>query len=238
MQLICYLSNGFPSKEKMFENAAAYIEAGCDIIEVDLPTNNPFLDGELIQQRMSAAYEMDSTLDQPIQNLLELRMLYPKQKFLLLSYEHTIEQVGINRFIGLCQAFHPEAVILVAPKNDVIRGQLMESDISVASYIPFHLPVAEVTQAKDANGFIYLQAKTTKTEVPYQTLKEVIAHLKEIGFTQKIYCGVGVSSPEDILMVKEAGADAAFVGSVILKQEAHLSEMKEYIRLLKSKAKE
>lgn len=233
MQLICYLSNGFPSNDQMFQTAASYVEGGCDIIEVDLPTSNPFLDGELIQQRMKASYEMDPTLQQHIQNILELRRRFPTQKLLLLAYEHTVLQIGVQQFIELYQTVLPEAVILVAPENETVQSQLMQEGVRVASYVPFDLPSESIQQARQSNGFIYLQAKTDKVDVPYGTLKEVIAQLRNLELKHPIYCGVGISTPQDIQMVKEAGGDAAFVGSVILKKEHHKADLIDYISLLK-----
>ncbi len=41
------------------------------------------------------------------------------------------------------------------------------------------------------------------------------------------YCGVGVHAPEDVKLVKEAGGDAAFVGSTILKLHEDIPAMYE-----------
>lgn len=57
MNLICYLCNGYPSIEKSVEMAKLYEQAGCDIIEIDFPSRNPYLESELIQSRMAKALE-------------------------------------------------------------------------------------------------------------------------------------------------------------------------------------
>jgi len=41
MDLICYLSNGYPSIESSIDAAKTYVDAGCDIIEIDFPSRNP-----------------------------------------------------------------------------------------------------------------------------------------------------------------------------------------------------
>ena len=41
MNLICYLTNGNPSIEGTIEMAKTYVASGCDIIEVDLPAQDP-----------------------------------------------------------------------------------------------------------------------------------------------------------------------------------------------------
>ena len=57
MKLICYLSNGYPTIESSVEMAGIYSEAGCDVIEIDFPSRNPYLESELISGRMAKALE-------------------------------------------------------------------------------------------------------------------------------------------------------------------------------------
>lgn len=64
----------------------------------------------------------------------------------------------------------------------------------------------------------------------YPTLKDCVQYLRECGIDRPIYCGVGVHAPEDVKLVKEAGGDAAFVGSTILKLHDDIPAMKNKIR--------
>lgn len=48
MDLICYLSNGYPSLERSIEIAKDYVKGGCDIIEIDFPSRDPFLEGSTL----------------------------------------------------------------------------------------------------------------------------------------------------------------------------------------------
>lgn len=91
--------------------------------------------------------------------------------------------------------------------------------------------------AKQSNGFVYLQAKPYETQEKnenYPTLKDCVEHLRACGIDRPIYCGVGVHAPEDVKLVKEAGGDAAFVGSTILKLHEDIPAMKEKIREFKA----
>ena len=75
---------------------------------------------------------------------------------------------------------------------------------------------------------------TNNINEKYPTLKDCIAHLKEIGIDREIYCGVGIRDSEDIRMVKESNADGVFVGSTILKLHDDIPMLKEVIQNLKS----
>ena len=55
MNLICYLTNGNPSIAGTLEMAKTYAASGCDIIEVDLPARDPYLESEYIAGLMASA---------------------------------------------------------------------------------------------------------------------------------------------------------------------------------------
>lgn len=234
MNIICYLSNGYPTNEKTLENADNYVAGGCDIIEVDLPTNNPFLDNEFIQGRMKHSYAQDKTLQSQVDNLLKIREKYPEQKILLLVYEYTVKEMGLEVFVKIAQKICPEAVILVGSEDNTVTQYLKIHGIEVAHFIPFDLPDSEIEKAKNSTSFIYLQAKPTgSVRANLDTLKKVIAYLRtEKGLNQPIYCGMGISTQEDIEMLADAGAEGAFIGSSVLKLTDR-SDVIDYIKKLK-----
>lgn len=235
MNIICYLSNGYPTEEQTLNLAEHYIEGGCDIIEIDLPTDNPFLDNETIQNRMKMSYSKDSTLESHVKTIYNIRESHPKQKILMLSYEHTIRQYGVDKFIKLVKDIEVESVILIAPEDESITNKLKESGVKIASFIPFDLPEHDIKVAESANGFVYLQAKPTgKVREGYDTLEKVIKYLREDrGFKQPIYCGMGVSTPEDVSNLKKSGADGAFIGSSLFKLQDSPDKLVNYICELK-----
>lgn len=239
VNIICYLSNGAPSIEKTFENAERYIEAGCDIIEVDLPTDNPYLDNQLIQDRMKYSFQQDESLDRHLQTIVELKNKHSKMKFIILAYESSILLLGIEKFIKAFQKINPEGLILVGEKDGDVRRELQGKGIKCAAYVPFDLPEKDVENAKKSNSFIYLQAKSSgKIKDNLDTLDKVIHYMRQvIGLKQDIYCGVGVSTPEDIRMLKAAGADGAFIGSGVIKREDTPEEQIAYIKSLKIASK-
>lgn len=235
MDLVGYLSSGYPSKEETLKNAAAYIEGGCDVLEIDLPTDNPHIDGELIQHRMVNSFTNDPSLRSQANVIREIHKMYPTQRIFLLAYEETIINFGIKSFIQLYRDVEAEALILVATSDHQLKNELMSHKIKIATYVQYHLPAEEIEAAKKTNGFVYLQATPFDENLSkHESLKEVIAHLKEVeGIEAPIYCGVGISTPEDIKQVKEAGAQGAFVGSGLLRKEEDKEELIDYIKQLK-----
>jgi len=240
MKLICYLSNGYPTIESSISIAKEYVEAGCDIIEVDFPSSDPFLEGEYIAGRMKTALENCSDYSCYMEGIKTIKNNHPNTKFIVLSYENTIESIGIERFIEFCTQNGLYDMIYVGGDNQEIKSKLIENGIKISCYVQFHMPEEEIQAALSSNGFVYMQAKPTTNNInpKYPTLKDCIDELKRRGITREIYAGVGIYATEDIQMAKEAGADGVFVGSTILKLQTDIPKMKETIAKFKKACNE
>lgn len=216
------------------DNVKLLTNSGCDIIEIDIPTSNPFLDGESLQKRMIDSYNTDSTLKTHIRLLYQIRDAFPKQRIILLCYEHTIKELGVNRIISIYHDLSIESLILVGNTDNEIKNILVDAGIQVATYVRFHLPQEDLDLVSNTNGFIYLQAKPMVGDPQTDnTLETNIKYLKkERNVTIPIYCGVGISTPEDIQMVKESGGDGVFVGSAIFSKESQPDIMAEFVNQL------
>ena len=60
MKVIGYLSLGYPTLERSLEMADAYFEAGCDAIEIGIPSPDPKYEKETIRTWMQQAYADES----------------------------------------------------------------------------------------------------------------------------------------------------------------------------------
>lgn len=236
MEVICYLSNGYPNLEESYKIAKEYADAGCRMIEIDFPSSDPYLEGEYIANRMIKALDECSDYNKYMESIVRVKESLPDVKLLVLAYENTVEEIGVDRFIKFCLDNDFKDILLVGLKNEEIKNKIIDNEIRVSCYVQYHLLEEEIEYAKKSNGFVYLQAKPTTGLVndKYPELKDCIKYLRECGIDRHIYCGVGVHSPEDVKMVKDAGGDAAFVGSTILKLHDDITAMKDMIRKFKA----
>lgn len=219
MKLIAYLCNGYPTLKASAEMAKTYAKSGVDTIEIDFPSRNPFLEGELISGRMAKALEACGDYDCYMAEMAEVKRSLPSTDFILMVYENVVEEIGVVKFIAFCLDNGYLDIVLVGLKDDTIKNQIIEAGLRVSCYVQFDLPEDEVSHALSSNGFTYLQAVPADGQATpeHSTLALCIKYLRSRGLTQPIYCGVGIHTPEDAAMVKSAGADGAFVGSTILK---------------------
>lgn len=236
MKIICYLSNGYPTIEKSCEIASEYVDGGCDIIEIDFPSREPYLESEYIANRMEEALNNCDDYNKYMEGIIAIKKKHINTRFIIMIYEETVNKIGIDTFIKFCLDNDIIDIILVGFENENVKNNLIEKGLKVSCYVQYHLLDQEIEFAKKSNGFVYLQAKPTNglTHEKYKTLSECIAYLRGVGIDRPIYCGVGIHTLDDMKYVKSAGADGAFVGSVILKLQDNISLMKETIAKFKA----
>lgn len=237
MNLICYLSNGYPTIKKSIEMAHNYVNAGCDMIEIDFPAYNPYLESDFIAERMKYALNVCSDYSQYMKAMIKIKSELPNTKFIILSYEETIKNIGVNPFLNFCKQNDFSDVILVGQKDEKIQNILINEQIKVSCYVQFEMLENEINTAVKSNGFVYMQGKPTNNKINprFPTLKDCISHLRKLGIERPIYCGVGIHTPDDAKMAKMAGADGIFVGSAILKLHEDIEKMKQTIKSFKEK---
>jgi tryptophan synthase alpha chain len=218
MKLICYLSNGYPSFKESEALADIYVNAGCDIIEIDLPSRDPYLEGKLIASRMAGALATCNDYSYFMEAAARIRNRYKSITVLLLAYDSTIREIGVSKFVEFCITNNMRDLILVGRDTAALKNELIDLGMRISCYVQFHLPEEEVSAALDSNAFVYMQSKPISGNVNplYPTLKDCIVYLRSLGINRPIYCGVGIYTPKDVLNAKQSGADGVFIGSAIL----------------------
>lgn len=236
MKLICYLSNGYPTIQASLQIAQQYVDAGCDVIEVDFPGRDPYLESDLISVRMKQALEACDDYEAYMDGMAEMRRRLPDTLLLLMLYEDTLLEIGYDRFVAFCHQHGFADLILVGLKDNDVKRRLIADGLKVSCYVQFDLPDEEVAQAVSSNGFVYMQAKPigSRRHPVCTDLADCISYLRAQGIDRPIYCGVGVHSPADVDMVKAAGADGVFIGSAILKLHGDAPALAREIQAFKT----
>lgn len=217
--------------------AQTYASSGCDIIEIDIPSRDPYLEGEFIAGLMAKSLERCDDYDKYLEEMEQIKKNNADAKLIIMIYESTLLEIGYQKFVDFCKRNGYLDLIFVGLKDEDTKNHLIADGIRVSCYVQYDMQEKEIESAKKSNGFVYLQAKPTTNNVnpKYPTLKDCVTSLREEhGITAPIYCGVGIYAPEDIKVAKDAGADAVFVGSTILKLYDDKKALVEKIKELKA----
>lgn len=234
MNLIGYLSLGYPSLPHSLETANVYARSGCDIIEIGYPTDNAYLDNDIIKNQLKTAYEKNNNPKSFFNAIKKLKNENSSVGSILLIYEHSIVEIGFDRFVKLCRESRIEDIILVGNKDNKIKNKLIKCNFKVSVYVTFDLPNDAVNEAINSNGFVYLQAKPSgKIRPGCKKLKDCIKYLRNKGIKTPIYVGVGMSNSDDVNMAAMSGADGVFIGSALLEKQSNYEQLGEFINELK-----
>jgi tryptophan synthase alpha chain len=242
--LIPFITAGDPDIETTAAALRTLDRSGADIIELGVPYSDPLADGPVIQAAASRALERGTTLEQVLE-MLKATTPSLRSPIILFTYYNPILNRGIKKFLqeiaaagvaGLVVPDLPleEAANLLEPAAKIgIDVILLVAPTSSAERI--------AAIARASQGFIYLVSVTGVTGMREQMESRVSDLLKQIrSVTDKpIGVGFGISQPEQARQVKDWGADAAIVGSAIVKRlaegtpQAALEEIASFCQSLK-----
>ncbi|MDJ0736720.1 MAG: tryptophan synthase subunit alpha [Nostocaceae cyanobacterium] len=242
---IPFITAGDPDLETTAAALRVLARSGADMIELGVPYSDPLADGPVIQAAAKRALERGTTLQQVLEML---KSVTPSLNvpIILFTYYNPILNRGIKPFLeqiaavgvsGLVVPDLPleEAATLLEPAEEVgIDVTLLVAPTSSTERIN---AIAHASQ-----GFIYLVSVTGVTGIRTQMESRVSDLLKQIrNVTDKpIGVGFGISQPEHARQVRDWGADAAIVGSAIVKRlaegtpEQGLSAIADFCQTLKA----
>ncbi len=232
MKVICYLSYGYPTIEYSLKMAACYRDAGCDMIEVSLPARNPYLDTEFIAGRMADALAECSDYDVYLDKLAGFRSENPDLPMVFVLYEDTMLEIGVDKLIGFMKTAGIGDVIYAGRINHPeVKEKLIREGIGISCPVTYQMLDEEVEAAVNSNGFVYMEGRPQNgTREGFETLEKCISHLRGLGITRPIYCGVGIRTIEDVIYAREAGGDGIFIGSALIRLYDKPDEMMQKIR--------
>ncbi len=214
--------------ESLAENA--------DILELGMPFSDPLADGPTIQAAVNRSLESGTTTQKCFDIIGKVRTKFPQKPIGLLVYLNLIMQYGIKEFFTACKSVGVDSVLI--PELPVEEVQLVKSvaeknQIDLVFLLSTNTPKDRRQKIySHSGGFIYTVSTPSitgaKNDLNPDTLHLVSALKKATKLP--ICVGFGVSEPEHISALKEAGADGAIIGSKLINvyQKEGLEELKNF----------
>lgn len=238
-KLVAFIVGGDPSVEKSYETACDVIEAGTDVLEIGLPFSDPIADGPTIQAAGQRALEAGMDTDKYFKLVKRIDEKY-ETPLVCLTYYNIVLAYGLDRFAKACKDSGVEGVII--PDLPIEEAGEFRQALAKEK-VDFIFLVAETTTddrldkiLAAATGFVYVVALlgTTGTRDKVSPkLKSLIARIRK-RTKLPLAVGFGISRPEHVKEVLSYGADAAIVGSGIVKKIGNGEDVGGYVRQLKA----
>lgn len=247
---IPFIVAGDPDYDTSLQIAKTLIDNGADALEIGFPFSDPVADGRSVQNGDLRAFKSGMTIAKCFTFLKDLRE-YTDKPFGLLLYYNIVYQHGIDEFYKKLSEIGVNSVLIadLPPEeaDDVILASKKYGveEVFIVSQATSNERLADIT--KIVSGFIYIASVMGTTgarkEVEHDST-ELIKRVRE--HTNLPLCvGFGISKPEHVKEVLDAGSDGAIVGSAILNiiednldnEGVMFGKIAEYIQEMKSATK-
>ncbi len=219
--LMPYLMGGFPDQETATAVAAAYADAGADLIELGVPFSDPLADGPVIHAAGTRALAAGATIDSVLETCAAVSDRVP---VLVMCYANMLlfdpaEFASKLDGAGAAGAIVPDLPLEEAPP---VRGALVARELALVPLLaPTTPPDRRRLICAEALGFVYLVSTTGTTgerDALPPELAELIAAV-QADAAVPVAVGFGISTPEQAAAVGER-ADGVIVGTRLVRAVA------------------
>jgi tryptophan synthase alpha chain len=225
--LMTHLVSGYPSFEENRKLITQMVDAGVEMMELQIPFSEPTSDGPVILKANDEALKRGTTVSACFQFAKEICAIYPDVMFLFMTYYNIMLSRGIAQFVSSAKQFGIQGLIipdLPPEEGDTYLEMCCQYEIDpIFIFTPTNTLERLQQLAKVSKGFVYCVGrrgvtgmKTTFTD----ELQERIQLYKSIT-DLPIALGFGVREKADIDFLK-GKVDIAVIGTQILRiQEEH-----------------
>jgi len=226
--LIPFIVSGYPNFETTKALLKLFEEKKVAAIELGVPFSDPLADGPIIQKASKASLENGTNINKIFAMLEEINEAKDgKEGFstpiILFTYYNPVLSFGAEAFIRKAALLNVSGVIipdLPLEECEELSRTCKESNIDLIMLVsPTSNPERIEKIARASSGFIYIVSSTgvtgvrdTFSDMLENILQEVKKHTKT-----PVAVGFGISTAEHIRELQNLGADAAIIGSALIK---------------------
>jgi len=219
--LVGCMPAGFPTVEDSIASMIAMHEAGCDVIEVELPYSDPVMDGPVIQKAS------DIALAAGVRTRDTLHIIESVAKagapVVLMTYWNPIEKYGVNAFARDLAAAGATGMITPDLIPDEAQEWIAASDehrIDRTFLVsPSSTDERLAMTVANCRGFVYATALMgvtgARTSVSRQA-PDLVARVRHADREMPVGVGLGVGNGKQAAEVA-AFADGVIVGSALIR---------------------
>lgn len=245
--LIGYVTAGIPSPNQTPLVAEVLVRGGVDILELGVPFSDPIADGPTIQAASHRALNLGVTPFTVFKIVEQIKSRF-KIPVVLLTYYNPIYRIGVDRFLETGRSSGVDGLIvpdLPVEEAGEYRASALKHGVDTIFLATPSTSVERLRKIVDAtSGFLYLVSlygvTGARSTVGADTLNLVRRFKPYTAGRTNLAVGFGISRPEHVRGVVEAGADGVIVGSAFVKvtleersEDAVLKRLEEFAASLK-----
>lgn len=197
-----------------------YADCGVDVVELGLPTADPFMDGTAVRNSMARGAATPDIYQALTDTAGVARSISGGPAVLCMSYT----AIDLDGFLQCAALPLLDGLLMLGldacPRRDEILAVSRHHNIRQVRFVDWDLGPAAVAAARGSDAYLMLQAAAGPTGAR-QTLDPRnamhIKHLRARGLTQPILLGFGISTPQQAAEAVAMGANGVVIGSSCLQ---------------------
>lgn len=229
--LVAYVMGGDPDIETSAAVIDAVVRGGADILEVGIPFSDPIADGKSIQAADVRSLAAGTTPAKVLELIRAARTRHPAVPVVAMTYYNVLFSNGLDRFLESAKAHLVDGLIVPDLPFDEIRDYAPLAKRhgldAVLLAAPTTTPARMKEIAAQTSGFLYLVSLTgvtgARADVKDSTVR-LVRSAKKYASKVPLGVGFGISTPDHVSAILDAGADAVVVGSAIVDRVARFQE--------------
>jgi len=232
---------GDPNYGLSFKIIKELIDAGADALELGFAFSDPIADGPTIQEADQRALRAGANTEKNFELLKKIRSYNNEIPISLLIYYNLICQFGLEKFYKKAKAVGVDAILASDVSFEEAAPLLKAAEKHGVNPVFLVTPLTAGKRLKKilekSSGYVYLVSLLGVTGARKGLQKRTFQLIKRVKrFTKlPLIVGFGISKPEHVKQVIEAGADGAIVGSAIVDLiKKNLKNEKKLLKELKN----
>ena len=237
--LMTHIVLGYPSFDESFRVIEAMVEAGVDLMELQIPFSEPTADGPVIVNANQKALNAGSNVDKCLKIAEKVTQTFDIP-FLIMSYYNILFKYGVNAFAKMMKSCNLKGSIIpdLPPEEgkDYLES-MEENDLDpILLFSPTTSPERMKFLASFARGFVYCVARKGVTGKSTDFTEELAAYLSRCrnATTLPLALGFGIKEKADVDFVR-GKADIAVIGtqSISIMEKDGAAAVGNFIRSLR-----
>jgi tryptophan synthase alpha chain len=233
--LICYVVAGYPDITTSEHIITSLINGGADIIEIGIPFSDPIADGSTIQYAIQNSLISGTTPGMCLELASRIRKTFPNTPLIIMTYSNILYRKGYIQFAQKAKESGIDGFIIPDIPIEESKEYLNTMQSIGMSTIFLVSPNTSEKRLKMicriCTGFLYaisVYGTTGERQGFDEYTMESIKRVKNITADKlPLAVGFGISNPQHVKYMIDAGADAVIIGSAIIKKIIKEIENKE-----------
>jgi len=224
--LICYVVAGYPDIRTSQDIITSLINGGADIIEIGIPFSDPIADGSTIQDAIQNSLTSGTTPDMCLELASRIRKTFPDIPLIIMTYSNILFRKGYIQFAQQAKESGIDGFII--PDIPIEEAKEYLDSVKRIGISTIFLVSPNTSEkrlkiiSKICTGFLYVISiyGTTGERKGFDeyTIESIKRVKKVIVDNLPLAVGFGISNPQHVRYMIDAGADGAIIGSAIIKK--------------------